>query len=115
MEPVNIMVVEDEFIIAADIRDRVENLGYHVSVLTDSGEDALKRIETTAPDLVLMDIVLQGEMDGIDTSLAIRKNTDIPIVFLTAYGSESIIERAKISEPFGYTLQLHKLNTLIKG
>ena len=105
MARVNLMVVEDEFIIAADLKDRVDRMGYRVSVQTDSGEDALRQIEGHSFDLILMDIVLNGRMDGIEAARAIREHSAIPIVFLTAYGSESIIEKAKLAEPFGYILK----------
>ena len=105
MTRASLMVVEDEFIIAADLKDRVERMGYRVTAQADSGEDAVRQVENHSFDLILMDIVLSGQMDGIEAAQAIRERTSIPIVFLTAYGSGPIIERAKLAAPFGYILK----------
>lgn len=105
MEKVRILVVEDEAIIARDLQRRLENQGYVVTSSVATGEDAIRKAETDSPDLVLMDIVLLGEMDGIEAAGQIRALFDIPVVYLTAYADERILERAKLTGPFGYILK----------
>jgi len=105
MEKKQILVVEDESIVAEHIRRSLQNMGYSVSSVASSGEKAIKEVEENVPDLVLMDIVLQGEMDGIETAKQIRLRFNIPVVYLTAYSDEKILERAKITEPFGYVIK----------
>ncbi len=100
-----ILVTEDEGIVAADIEDRLRSLGYQVTATCSSGAEALQRIEETRPDLVLMDIMIQGDMDGIETARHVREDFGIPVIFLTAYSDDATFERAKITEPFGYLLK----------
>lgn len=100
-----VFVVEDEGIIAADIQDRLTSLGYEVPATVATGEEALAKIPQFSPDVVLMDIVLQGQMDGIEAAAEIREKHKIPVVFLTAHADESTVKRAKITEPFGYILK----------
>jgi signal transduction histidine kinase len=100
----HILVVEDENIIALDIQQRLKTLGYAVSAIASSGEEVLQRATAVHPDLVLMDIVLKGDMDGID--LAERfVMLDVPVVYLTAYADEKTLQRAKATRPFGYLLK----------
>ncbi|MFY9638220.1 MAG: response regulator [Methanobacterium sp.] len=101
----NILIVEDEIIIAADLKGRLENLGYNIVGISATGNDAIKKTGETHPDLVLMDIMLKGDMDGIDTAQKIRDLYDIPVIYLTAYFDDEILNRAKITEPFGYILK----------
>lgn len=108
MVETQILVVEDESIVAEDIRRSLQNLGYKVSAVVSSGEKALKKVEEISPDIVLMDIVLQGEMDGIEAAEKIHSRFNIPVVYLTAYSDEKILERAKITEPFGYIIKPFK-------
>lgn len=105
MSEVKILIVEDESIVAMDIKHRAEGLGYEVTAITPSGEEALEHVAGTRPDLVLMDIVLKGEMDGIEAAQKIRDSYDIPVVYLTAYSDERTLKRAKITEPFGYIIK----------
>jgi|SRR5665811_1341725 len=100
-----IMIVEDEIIVAEHIRRSLQNMGYSVTSITSSGAKAIKIVEDNNPDLVLMDIILGGEMDGIETAKLIRSRFNIPVVFLTAFSDEKILERAKITEPFGYIIK----------
>lgn len=100
-----ILVVEDESIVALDLRSSLEHLGYEVVGTAATGEDALRLAESGAPDLVLMDIRLQGEQDGTVAADQIRRRWGIPVVFLTAYSDEATLQRATISEPFGYLLK----------
>ena len=103
-----IMVVEDESIIAEDIRMSLINKGYVVPYVVSMGEVAVEKVKEDKPDLILMDIMLAGKMDGIETASAIRSKFDIPVIFLTAYCDEKILERAKITEPFGYLIKPFK-------
>jgi len=105
MEKKQILVVEDESIVAEVIRRSLLNLGYEVLAVVSTGEKAIKKVEELSPDLVLMDIMLKGEMDGIEAAEQIRSSFNIPIVYLTAYSDQKIMERAKITEPYGYILK----------
>ncbi len=105
MSNVKILVVEDESIVAMDIKHRAEGLGYSVTGITPSGEGAIQKASETLPDLVLMDIVLKGDMDGVEAAQKIRDTLDIPVVYLTAYSDEKTLKRAKVTEPFGYIIK----------
>lgn len=105
MKPCRILVVEDEAIVAMDIRDRLAALGYESAGRAVSGEQALSIVRDKRPDLVLMDIRLRGEMDGVETASEIRRSYHIPVIFLTAYSEDATLERAKLTEPFGYLLK----------
>ena len=80
------MVVEDEIVVAMEIEEKLKASGFDVSSICSNGETAVSEIETRRPDLVLMDIRLDGELDGIQTAELIRKRHDVPVVYLTAYG-----------------------------
>ncbi|MCE9600325.1 MAG: response regulator [Spirochaetia bacterium] len=105
MTEAKILIVEDESIVALNLQNRLKSLGYGVAGVAASGEDAVKRCGEVQPDLVLMDIMLQGEMDGIGAAERIRKNYDVPVVYLTAYADDVTLDRAKMTEPFGYILK----------
>jgi CheY-like chemotaxis protein len=105
MSPTRILIVEDEMIIAEDMADVLTQLGYEVTAIVPSGYDAIEQAATTHPDIVLMDINLQGEIDGVDAATQIRSTQQIPVVFLTAYADQNTIERAKATEPYGYLLK----------
>ena len=100
-----ILIVEDEPIVARDIRVMLESMEYAVIDMVNSGEQALVSAETHLPDLVLMDMMLAGEMDGISAAAQIGGELHIPVVFLTAYSDEETLNRAKQSEPYGYVLK----------
>ncbi len=100
-----ILVVEDEHIVALDIKMHLEKYGYEVPVTCPSGEEALEKIEQVDPILVLMDIKLQGQLDGLQTAEAIRSRYRTPVILLTAYADEDTIQRAKISQPFAYIIK----------
>lgn len=102
MRNTKILIVEDEIIIAADISMMLENLGYDVTGIIPRGEDALKSIESTRPDLVLMDIALKGNMNGIETALHILDNYQIPLIFLTANADDDTYNRAKAAQPYAF-------------
>ena len=97
-----ILIVENERIIANDIKQRLEDLGYDVIGISGTGEDALKITSETNPDLILMDVVITSEMDGIETAKKINKLYSIPFIYLTAYYDDEILERASLTEPAGY-------------
>lgn len=101
----SIMIVEDEHIIAWDLQTTLQELGYTVSAIVSSGEMVLQKLAETPPDLVLMDIHLKGELDGIMVATQIRAQYDIPVIYLTSYSDQNTLERAQISEPFGYLLK----------
>ncbi len=105
MSKPRILVVEDEGIIAEDIQMSLQELGYEVVGVVNSGEDAVRVAENEHPDLVLMDIMLQGEVGGTEAAAQIRKSLSIPIIYLTAYSDEKILDKAKIAEPFGYMIK----------
>jgi CheY-like chemotaxis protein len=100
-----ILVVEDEHIVAMGIKRMLKELGYTVTGIASSGEDAISKAESTFPDVVLMDIMLKGEMDGVEASEKIRSRFNIPVVYLTAYSDDNILDRAKRTEPFGYIIK----------
>lgn len=102
---VRIVVVEDERIVALDIRAHLQRFGYVVAAVYASGEAILENIESDAPDLVLMDIQLQGSLDGVETAERIHKNYGIPVILLTAYADDATIERAKLTQPFAYIIK----------
>ena len=101
MKP-KILIVEDESIVARDIEMSLKNLGYGTAGIATSGESAIKKVEEHRPDLVLMDIVLGGRMNGVEAAAEIRSRFNIPVVYLTAYADEKTLKRAKITQPFGY-------------
>lgn len=105
MAKAKILIVEDEGLIAMDLKSRLQNLGYDVPHIALSGEEAVKKAREIQPDLVIMDIKLSGDMDGIEAADIIRVSCDIPIIFLTAFLDEALLRRAKIIEPYGYVLK----------
>lgn len=112
MEPSRILVVEDEKIVVMDITKRLLNLGYSVVGTSSTGEDAIMKAEETKPDLVLMDIILKGMMDGIQAAEIISKKFDIPIVFLTASTDEMTFQKAKLVAPYGYIIKPFEVRDL---
>ncbi len=105
MSQVTIMIVEDENITALELRERLEEWGYTVPAVASTGAQAIQKAEETVPDLVLMDIILKGSMDGVEAAEQIRTRLDIPVIYVTAYADESILQRAKVTEPYGYILK----------
>lgn len=100
-----IVVVEDENLVALAIEKSLRNMGYEVPLTTPRGEEALQRMPELEPDLVLMDIRLKGALDGIEAADRIRTSFNIPVIFLTAHADGPTLERAKVTEPFGYILK----------
>lgn len=106
MTPVpSIFIVEDEAIVASDIRETLASLGYGVAGIANSGEAALEKIPDLHPGLIFMDIHLAGKMDGIETAGCIRRDYGIPVIFLTAYADKELLDRAKLTEPYGYIIK----------
>lgn len=100
-----IMIVEDESITALGIRNSLEDMGYAVTCICESGEAALKTVQEEMPDLILMDVTLRGEMDGTESAGKIRSRLKIPVVYLTAHTDEETFQQAKITDPFGYLVK----------
>jgi len=105
MAEAKIMLVEDEVLFAKDLQDLLESWGYRVPAIVSTGEEAIEKAGELKPNLVLMDIVLKGGMDGIEAADLIRTRFKIPVVYLTAYADDETVQRAKITEPYGYVLK----------
>ncbi|MCL4294916.1 MAG: PAS domain S-box protein [Anaerolineae bacterium] len=105
MDKAQILVVEDESVVALDLKKKLTRLGYGVPALAASGVEAIVQSARLRPDLVLMDIRLQSAMDGIEAAEYIRTHLHLPVIYLTAYADETTLQRAKISEPYGYLLK----------
>ncbi len=101
----SILIVEDERIIAEDLRNILQSLGYTVMKIVSTGEEAINILKNNKPDLILADIVLTGQIDGIEMAEYIRSRYNIPIVYLTAYADNDIVTRAKVTEPYGYIIK----------
>jgi CheY-like chemotaxis protein len=101
-----IFLVEDESIISAVIRDNLERMGHTVCGTASTGEEAVKQVEETRPDLVIMDIMLKGDMDGIEAARRIHEHFDIPVIYLTAYDEKDTRERANATNPAAYIVKL---------
>lgn len=104
-ESVNILIVEDELIVAEDLKRTLESLQYHVSGIISSGEQVLQSIDKLDPNLIMMDIRLSKEMDGIEAAELVKENYNIPIIFLTAHAEDDTLERAKKTSPYGYIIK----------
>ena len=105
MSKPRILIAEDERIVAEDIKRTLEKFGYSISSITSSGEETVKKAQEEKPDLMLMDIVLEGEIDGIEAARQIRERLFIPVVYLTAFADDRLLMRAKITEPYSYLLK----------
>jgi signal transduction histidine kinase len=105
MSLARILIVEDEKLVADDLQETLQGLGYDIPAAVISGEEALVKAAELSPDLILMDIRLAGPMDGVQTSDLIQSQFQIPIVYLTANADRSTLERVKASQPFGYILK----------
>lgn len=116
MDKKRIIIVEDEVVSAESLRKSLTNLGYEVTSIITSGEEAVKKAEEIHPDLILMDISLAGKMDGIEASAIIQANLNIPVIFVTNYDDEEILQRALITSPYHYLIKpinrVHLRNTI---
>lgn len=115
MPKARVFIVEDERIIAMDIHNSLAASGYDIVGQTDRGEDAVKLTGELLPDLILMDIGLKGEIDGIEAATRIRRQFDLPVIFLTAFTTPTILERARQAEPFGYVVKPYDERELISN
>lgn len=104
-EKYKILIVEDELLVAVDIEESLESLGYIVQNTVDTAEEAIAEVKSNLPDLILMDINLKGEASGIDAAKEISKNNNVPIIFLTANSDVSTINSAKLALPYGYIIK----------
>ena len=104
----NILVVEDEAIVSKDIQQSLKKLGYNIVGASATGEKAIELANEYKPDLVLMDIMLKGDMSGIDTAEKIKETLNIPVIYLTAYADENTLSKAKVTEPYGYIIKPFK-------
>ncbi len=100
-----IAIVEDEYIVALDIKSFLERSGYYVAGMFSSGEELIRRFEELQPDLILMDIKIRGDLDGVETARLIHDRYYTPVVLLTAFADDETVARAKITQPFGYILK----------
>ncbi|MCP4660515.1 MAG: PAS domain S-box protein [bacterium] len=105
MERPQILIVEDEPMVAELLEERLKMLGYDVAASVRTGEEAVEKVGELAPDLVLMDVVLAGEMDGVEAAAAIHERHDLPVVFVTGYADDETLRRAQLTEPLGYLLK----------
>lgn len=104
-EPINLMLVEDERVVAFDLKHQLQSFGYRVGATVASGEMAVQRVTELAPDLILMDIHLDGAMDGVEAALEIQRRMPVPIIYLTAFAEDDTLNRALASRPFGYLVK----------
>ncbi len=100
-----VLIVEDRFVVANNLQDRLQTMGYAVLGIAPSGKEAIRSTMELQPDILLMDIRLQGDMDGIEAAREIRAGCDVPIVYLTGHADEPTLQRAKLTEPYGYLLK----------
>jgi PAS domain S-box-containing protein len=105
MAPKKILIVEDEGIVAKDIERALSKRGYEITGIASTGEAALAQAADVRPDLVLMDIVLKGEMDGVEAAQGMRQQYGVPVVYLTALGDPKTLQRATATSPYGYMLK----------
>jgi len=105
MNLANIVIVEDELIIAKNTAKKLKKIGYNIAKIVSSGRDAIDYVSKNTPDLILMDIAIKGDIDGIETAHQIKSITDIPVIFLTAYASDSTIDRASKTGSYGYIIK----------
>jgi CheY-like chemotaxis protein len=108
IKSVKILVVEDEWVVADQVCRKLKDLGYTVCSTASTGDEAIEKAEAERPDLILMDIVLKGKMDGIEAAERIGSQFDIPIIYLTAYTKPEYIDRAKKTKPFGHLVKPFK-------
>lgn len=100
-----ILIVEDEAVIAIRLQERLTAMGYHIIGMSYSSEEAMEQARGLRPDLILMDIMIPGKMDGIAVANSVKTELDIPVIFLTAFSEDKIIDRAKQAEPYGYIVK----------
>ena len=100
-----ILVAENERMIAVDIKNSLHRIGCEVMEIVSSGEEVIRKVKEEKPDLILMEITLDGALDGIETAEIISSKYDIPVIYLSSYSEREILQRAKITEPYGYLVK----------
>ena len=105
MADARILIVEDDGIIAARLQSILEKLGYDIIGAVASGEEAIQKASESSPGLVLMDIYLAGDMNGIEAATEIHTQSDVPVIYLTAYSTDELLQQARITEPYGYLIK----------
>lgn len=108
MTGISVVIVEDESIVAKDLEMSLKGMGYRVLGTASTGEKAIKLVNETLPDIILMDIMLKGPMSGIEAAEEIRSKHNIPLIYLTAYADSSTLNKAKVTEPHGYIIKPYK-------
>jgi DNA-binding LytR/AlgR family response regulator len=108
MSKTNVLVIEDESIVSKDIQHSLKKLGYNVVGAASTGEKAIELAAELKPDVVLMDIMLKGQMTGIEAAEQIKANMSVPVIYLTAYADEGTLAKAKVTEPYGYIIKPFK-------
>ena len=108
MEKFKVIIIEDELIIAEDIKDILEQASYEVIGIAASGKEAIQLLQQELPDILLVDISIKGDMDGIQVANTIREQFHLPFIYITSYTNKSILERAKLTKPFGYIVKPYK-------
>lgn len=108
MLKINVLVVEDESIVSKDIQNSLIKLGYSVAGAAATGEKALDLIQSERPDVILMDIMLKGDLNGVEVAKIVKNDFKIPVIFLTAYADEATLNKAKLAEPYGYIIKPFK-------
>jgi len=105
MSNIRIMIIEDEVLVAMDLEDRVQTLGYDVAAVRHNSEKALAYLEIHTPDLILCDINIKGDKDGIDIAAYVKERTKVPLIFVTALSDRGTLDRAKKTLPYGYIVK----------
>jgi DNA-binding LytR/AlgR family response regulator len=108
MSKTNVLVIEDESIVSKDIQHSLKKLGYNVVGAASTGEKAIELAAELKPDVVLMDIMLKGQMTGIEAAEQIKSTMSVPVIYLTAYADEGTLAKAKVTEPYGYIIKPFK-------
>ena len=112
-----ILVVEDDPVVALDIKKKLESLGYSIAGISETGPSALESMDRAIPDLVVMDVRLRGDMDGIDTALIVQNDYSVPVVYVTGQSDPGTLDRIQNSHPFGFLLkpfEARELDTVIR-
>lgn len=115
-QKIKVLIVEDEPLVAEDLRIKLDYHGYEVVGIVNNGSAAISSVAQLSPDLVIMDIILGGGMDGIQAAETIRDHYGTPIIYLTAYTDEALLDRAKVTEPLGYLIKpcgIHDLHATL--
>jgi CheY-like chemotaxis protein len=109
---IRILLVEDEVILSMTMKEQIKNIGYSIAQSVPTGEKAIAAVKANPPDLILMDIRLAGEIDGIDAAISIKSESDIPVIFITGYDDKAIRERAEKTDPLAFLIKPPKMSVL---